>query len=63
MKDKNLNTAQAWLLVGGLSKPGKMPGWSIGIPAKECNTGGKLQKVEGISEKIATTLYNFFHGG
>ena len=30
MKDKNLNTAQAWLLVGGLSKPGKMPGWSIG---------------------------------
>ena len=47
MKDKNLNTAQAWLLVGGLSKPGKMPGWSIGIPAKECNTGGKLQNKEG----------------
>ena len=44
---KELNTAQAWLLVGGLSKPGKMPGWSIGIPAKECNTGGKLQNIEG----------------
>ena len=42
-----MNTAQAWLLVGGLSKPGKMPGWSIGIPAKECNTGGKLQNKEG----------------
>ena len=44
---KELNTAQAWILVGGLSKPGKMPGWSIGIPAKECNTGGKLQNKKG----------------
>ena len=42
-----MNTDQAWKLVGGLSKPGKMPGWSIGIPAKECNTGGKLQNVPG----------------
>jgi hypothetical protein len=24
-----------------------MPGWSIGLPAKECKTGGKLQKVPG----------------
>ena len=31
---KELNTAQAWEIVGGLSKPGKMPGWSIGLPAK-----------------------------
>ena len=44
---KELNTAQAWEIVGGLSKPGKMPGWSIGLPAKECNTGGKLQNVKG----------------
>ncbi len=44
---KELNTAQAWEIVGGLSKPGKMPGWSIGLPAKECNTGGKLQKIKG----------------
>ena len=42
-----MNTKEAWTLVGGLSKPSKMPGWSIGIPAKECKTGGKLQKVEG----------------
>ena len=28
-----------------LSKPSKMPGWSIGLPAKECKTGGKLQKL------------------
>ena len=28
-----MNTKEAWALVGGLSKPSKMPGWSIGIPA------------------------------
>ena len=38
-----MNTKEAWALVGGLSKPSKMPGWSIGIPAKECKTGRKLQ--------------------
>ena len=42
-----MNTKEAWALVGGLSKPSKMPGWSIGIPAKECKTGGKLQQVKG----------------
>ena len=42
-----MKTSEAWDLVGGLSKPGKMPGWSIGIPAKECKTGAKLQKVPG----------------
>ena len=42
-----MNTKEAWALVGGLSKPSKMPGWSIGIPAKECNTGSKLVNVEG----------------
>ena len=42
-----MKTSEAWQLVGGLSKPSKMPGWSIGLPAKECKTGGKLQKVKG----------------
>ena len=42
-----MKTSEAWTIVGGLSKPGKMPGWSIGIPAKECKTGAKLQKVPG----------------
>jgi len=28
-----MNTKEAWTLVGGLSKPSKMPGWAIGIPA------------------------------
>ena len=41
-----MNTKEAWALVGGLSKPSKMPGWSIGIPAKECKTGAKLRLVE-----------------
>jgi len=42
-----MKTSEAWKLVGGLSKPGKMPGWSIGIPAKECKTGSKLRAVKG----------------
>ena len=42
-----MNTKEAWALVGGLSKPSKMPGWSIGIPAKECKTGSLLQKKKG----------------
>ena len=33
-----MNTAEALTLVGGLSKPSKMPGWAYGLPAKECNT-------------------------
>ena len=40
-----MNTKEAWALVGGLSKPSKMPGWSIGIPAKECKTGKKLRLI------------------
>jgi hypothetical protein len=42
-----MKTNEALKLVGGLSKPSKMPGWAYGIPAKECKTGKKLQDVEG----------------
>ena len=42
-----MKTSEALQIVGGLSKPSKMPGWSYGLPAKECKTGGKLQKVKG----------------
>ena len=42
-----MKTNEAWNLVGGLSKPSKMPGWSIGLPAKECKTGSKLRLVKG----------------
>ena len=43
-----MQTKDALKIIGGsLSKPSKMPGWSIGLPAKECKTGGKLQAVKG----------------
>ena len=42
-----MKTNEAFKIIGGsLSKPGKMPGWSIGIPAKECKTGSKLRKIK-----------------
>ena len=47
MNLESMNTQQAWDLVGGLSKPSKMPGWSYGLPAKECKTGSKLRLVKG----------------
>lgn len=42
-----MTTKLALEIVGGLSKPSKMPchGWSI--PAKRCKTGGKLRNVKG----------------
>ena len=43
-----MQTKEALKIIGGsLSKPSKMPGWAIGLPAKECKTGAKLQKVPG----------------
>ena len=43
-----MKTDEALKIIGGsLSKPSKMPGWSIGLPAKECKTGAKLQAVKG----------------
>lgn len=36
-----------WLYVGGLSNTTKMPGYSYGIPAAACKTGGKLRQVKG----------------
>jgi hypothetical protein len=49
-----MKTQEALKLVGGLSKPSKMPGWAYGIPAKECKTGKKLQSIEG------STCYNCY---
>ena len=48
LKEKEMKTEEAFKIIGGsLSKPSKMPGWSIGLPARECKTGAKLQKVPG----------------
>ena len=41
-----MKTIDALKLVGGLSKPSKMPGWAYGTPAKECKTGSKLRQVK-----------------
>ena len=37
----------AWELVGGLSKPSKMPCHGYSIPAKRCKVGSKLREVAG----------------
>ena len=37
-----MKTSEALKIVGGLSKPSKMPGWAYGLPAAECKTGSKL---------------------
>ncbi len=43
-----MQTKEALKIIGGsLSKPSKMPGWSIGLPAKECKTGSKLVNIPG----------------
>jgi hypothetical protein len=42
-----MKTNEALKIVGGLSKPSKMPGWAYGIPAAECKTGKKLVNVTG----------------
>ena len=38
---------EASQIVGGLSTPGKMPCYSINLPATECKTGAKLARVPG----------------
>ena len=38
---------EASAIVGGLSTPGKMPCYSINLPATECKTGVKLAQVAG----------------
>lgn len=38
---------EAEAVVGGLSKPSKMPGYAYGLPARRCVTGSKLAKIKG----------------
>ena len=42
-----MKTNEAIQITHTLSKPSKMPGFAIGIPAKECKTGSKLVNVSG----------------
>lgn len=43
--DEALSRASAWEIVGGLSRPSKMPGWAYGLPAKECKVGSALRQI------------------
>lgn len=47
MSQSSPTLKQALDYVGGLGSPSKMPCYSYGISASRCNTGGKLQSVEG----------------
>ena len=42
-----MKTSEALKIVGGLSKPSKMPGPAYNLPAYKCITGQKLAKVPG----------------
>ena len=42
-----MNIKEAVSIVGTLSKPSKMPGYSYGLPAQRCKVGSKLAKVKG----------------
>ena len=42
-----LRLKEVWALVGGLSRPSKMPGYGYSLPAEECQTGSKLRVLPG----------------
>jgi hypothetical protein len=44
-----MKTIEALKIVGGLSKPSKMPGWAYGIPAAECKTGKNTAGCKGLN--------------
>ena len=48
-----MKTNEALKIVGGLSKPSKMPGWAYGLPAAECKTGSKLARCQAQSAAAA----------
>ncbi len=55
-----LSRARAWEIVGGLSRPSKMPCYSWGIPAQSCITGSKLAQVENSICRKCYALKGFF---
>ena len=52
---------EAWDLIGGLSKPSKMPWWSYSIPAAACKTGSKLAKIPGTVCHNCYALKGFYN--
>ena len=55
-----LSRARAWEIVGGLSRPSKMPCYSWGIPAQSCITGRKLAQVQGSVCRKCYALKGFY---
>lgn len=52
---------QAYELIGGLSKPSKMPWYSWSTPATKCQTGGKLQGKAGSVCEGCYAMKGFYH--
>lgn len=46
-RTKQWTVKKAWELVGGLSNPGKMPGFGYSLPAKYCKVGERLKNIKG----------------
>ncbi len=44
---ETMKTPELAKLVGGLSRPSKMPGYAYGLSARECKLGSLLRKVQG----------------
>lgn len=55
-----MSRAKAWEIVGGLSRPSKMPCYSWGIPAQACITGKKLAAIQGSVCQKCYALKGFF---
>jgi hypothetical protein len=55
-----MTIAELEKIIGGLSNPSKMPGFSYGLPAAECKTGSKLRKVEGSTCSGCYALKGFY---
>jgi len=52
---------EAWELIGGLSKPSKMPWWSYSIPATACKTGSVLAQTHGTVCHNCYALKGFYN--
>lgn len=50
----------AFDIVGGLSRPSKMPGWGHSIPANQCQVGSRLREVKGSTCEGCYALKNLY---
>lgn len=62
-RTKRWTVKEAWELVGGLSEPDKMPGYSYSLPARYCKTGQKLRNVKGSICSVCYAMRNRYRFG